>query len=304
LLSSQKAVSWFFSLNSFIMSTSTKFIILFLFASLSNITPGIGQVNWNYNYEKAISIAKVSGKLVFIDFYADWCGPCRKMDIDVWNTSEMTKESAGLVMVKVDVDRYPEVASAYNISSIPRMILIDPFENRIDEITGYQNTGTMQRFLGSYPNEIYHIVAALKALEKKGQTTPTNLLSAGNAFVYYLPSLQGKAKSKFGVRANYYYSKAASKAKKTKNDVLINDILLAQGRLSMLQSNYKKALKKVEGINHEKASMNQLKLKDELCISCLYNGNEKEEARKYYSDYASSYDTPKTLDELIKTIKD
>ena len=61
------------------------------------------------------------------------------MDIDVSNTPEMKQQTDNIIMVKVDIDSYPHVASTCNITIIPRMMLIDPFENQIDEITGYQN---------------------------------------------------------------------------------------------------------------------------------------------------------------------
>jgi thioredoxin 2 len=54
---------------------------------------------------------------VLVDFYADWCGPCRVMAPAV---DEIAQERAGkLLVVKIDTDRSPAVSARYGIRSIP-----------------------------------------------------------------------------------------------------------------------------------------------------------------------------------------
>ena len=60
-------------------------------------------------------------KPVFVDFYADWCGPCKMMAPVV---EEFSKEMGDRVRVlKVDVDRNPRAAQAYQIQGVPTMML-------------------------------------------------------------------------------------------------------------------------------------------------------------------------------------
>ncbi len=57
---------------------------------------------------------------VLVDFYADWCGPCRAMTPLL---EEFARENPGTRIVKVDVDQAPELAARYGIGSIPSVLL-------------------------------------------------------------------------------------------------------------------------------------------------------------------------------------
>jgi len=58
--------------------------------------------------------------LVLVDFYADWCGPCKMISPIV---EELANEINGLKVIKVNVDNREDVAKTYGIMSIPTLIL-------------------------------------------------------------------------------------------------------------------------------------------------------------------------------------
>ena len=69
-----------------------------------------------------------SGVPVLVDFYADWCAPCRMVAPLV---DEIAYQKIGrMLVVKVDTDHAPEVAMKYEIRSIPTLILFDGGEER------------------------------------------------------------------------------------------------------------------------------------------------------------------------------
>lgn len=59
---------------------------------------------------------------VLVDFYADWCGPCRMMGPILNQVAARTAGRAKIV--KVNVDEQPELASAFNVSSIPALAVL------------------------------------------------------------------------------------------------------------------------------------------------------------------------------------
>jgi thioredoxin 1 len=71
------------------------------------------------NFEKTVL---QSDKLAMVDFWAEWCGPCRAIAPIV---EELSKEYEGKVVVgKLDVDNNPETAMKYGIRSIPTILFI------------------------------------------------------------------------------------------------------------------------------------------------------------------------------------
>ena len=56
-----------------------------------------------------------------LDFYADWCGPCRMVGPIV---EEIAAENPDIVVAKVNVDNNPELASEFGVFSIPTMVVL------------------------------------------------------------------------------------------------------------------------------------------------------------------------------------
>ena len=58
--------------------------------------------------------------ITFVDFFANWCGPCKTLSPIV---DEVSNEINNVKFIKVDVDKSPDIAQTYGIMSIPTLII-------------------------------------------------------------------------------------------------------------------------------------------------------------------------------------
>ena len=70
-----------------------------------------------FNFEEI----KAGEKTVLLDFYADWCGPCRMVSPLV---DEIAEENPQYLVGKINVDEEPELAQAFGVSSIPMLVVM------------------------------------------------------------------------------------------------------------------------------------------------------------------------------------
>ncbi len=80
------------------------------------MTMSILHVN-NSNFDSV----KTSDKPVLLDFYADWCGPCRMVAPVV---EQIAEENPQYLIGKINVDKEPELARKFNVLSIPTLVVL------------------------------------------------------------------------------------------------------------------------------------------------------------------------------------
>lgn len=64
--------------------------------------------------------SEIKEGMVLVDFYADWCGPCRMLSPVI---EELARELPDLKVIKVNVDEREDVAKMFGVMSIPTLIL-------------------------------------------------------------------------------------------------------------------------------------------------------------------------------------
>lgn len=92
------------------------------------------------DWQKATAESKLSGKEIFLDIYATWCGPCKMMDANVY-TQALVADYFNANFVNVKVDGESEfgsvLASKYNLTAFPSMYFINSEETLINALIGY-----------------------------------------------------------------------------------------------------------------------------------------------------------------------
>lgn len=82
--------------------------------------------------------------VTLVDFYADWCGPCRMMEPII---EELANEMSGSVKIaKIDIDASQKVTARFNVTSIPTLILFKNHEE-IERIVGVKDKKALKSII-------------------------------------------------------------------------------------------------------------------------------------------------------------
>lgn len=87
---------------------------------------------------------EISQGVVLVDFYADWCGPCRML-APVLNKVAAELEGKARI-VKLDVDHAQQISSQYQISSVPTMILFKDGQEA-GRVVGLRDAKALKEFI-------------------------------------------------------------------------------------------------------------------------------------------------------------
>lgn len=94
---------------------------------------------YDLNLDAALAKAKAENKVVMVDFYTDWCGPCKMLDQTTWQAPDVMAWLLGkTVAVKLDAEKEIQASKRYNIRSYPQMVFLKPDGSVIGRIVGYR----------------------------------------------------------------------------------------------------------------------------------------------------------------------
>ena len=118
-------------------------------------------IQWGNNLDSALTIASNSNQIIMIDFMAEWCPPCQKMDKETFINVNIIKKSDEFIPVRIDIEKQQDVATEYNGNArkyggigIPNILFLDKEKNVIHQIVGFHDvdklTGVMDSILMQY----------------------------------------------------------------------------------------------------------------------------------------------------------
>jgi len=115
-------------------------------AETANIEANVSVDGINFfkgTWEEALEKAKDENKLIFLDAYASWCGPCKRMAATTFKNKEVGDFfNANFVNFKMDMEKHEEgrrLSSKYRLTAYPTLYFIDANENIAHKTVGGLN---------------------------------------------------------------------------------------------------------------------------------------------------------------------
>jgi thiol:disulfide interchange protein DsbD len=96
---------------------------------------------------EALARAKTEHKPVVLDFYAEWCVPCKRMLTETFGDPKVAQLLKQCVLLKIDTDRYPELARKFGVEGLPDIRFLADDGNERKKLLDYQDAASFAKAL-------------------------------------------------------------------------------------------------------------------------------------------------------------
>ncbi len=132
---------------------------------------GNGQqsIRWEHRFDEAVKKARAAKKPILIDFWADWCSWCHRLDQTTYVDPLVVKISEDFIAVKVDTEggkKNQDIALRYNVATLPTITFITPGGRQILTLKGFQGPGQFPRTMETARDAAVRIMAWESVLDR------------------------------------------------------------------------------------------------------------------------------------------
>jgi thiol-disulfide isomerase/thioredoxin len=159
---------------------STLLLLGLLFRLAEPAAPVSG--SWERDWKKAFERARSEHRLVLVDYFASWCGPCQEMDHRVFPDPQVAPLLQKFVLLKVDADR-----GFVGVATLPTYKVFDPWETERLKFIGFQEPEVFARKLSLAIAAQPEMVGAAESLKEK-DSVEARLRMARAFLVAHAPS--------------------------------------------------------------------------------------------------------------------
>lgn len=124
-------------------------------------------IKW-YGYDEGMAAGKKEGKKILINFYADWCTYCKKMDRETFSNSNVaTYMNENFIAIKLNSDIEKQLSKEFRVGGLPTTIFIDPNGEKIMVLPGYLDRAMFLSCLEYIQSDSYREMPFKKFMSKK-----------------------------------------------------------------------------------------------------------------------------------------
>jgi len=103
----------------------------------------VTNIQWVNSFDEGLKMAKSRNCPLMVDFYAEWCGWCKKLDKETWTDKNVIQLAQRFVCVKIDCDTDRQTPARYGARSLPTILFINSDGKVIHQVIGYRNSEDM-----------------------------------------------------------------------------------------------------------------------------------------------------------------
>lgn len=121
--------------------------------TVTTLAQSAPEIKWETSLATAQEKAKTSGKLILLDVYAPWSGPCKKMNKETYADPAVVEESRKWIMLRIDGDQDKSISKKYNVKDFPTTVFMKPDGSALSILIGYADAQTMLKKMRAFHPE-------------------------------------------------------------------------------------------------------------------------------------------------------
>jgi thiol-disulfide isomerase/thioredoxin len=131
---------------------------------LLSMQAAAADLHWYSALEEASSAAIKVNKPMFLDFWADWCDPCKQMEKDLYRNEAFAKAADGFVLVRINFDKKTAPARKYNVEGLPTVVFTDSYGSEFIRHRGFLDVKPFIELMKALPSYVARFNAFSKIL--------------------------------------------------------------------------------------------------------------------------------------------